>query len=210
MSTERSVLIGFTDYTGVPFEDILDHIRDWQRVAAHLITVVAALGERVSRLPQSFESQRGLAHLGYMADLFRRLDYDCARLVRELPTGVEERHLQIIASLTHKVEQADRLCVQFNKDLLLRSEESEPAASLGEVYRQTRDGVLYFVDLANTIPRLATLVGATPPAPGLAGSTQATWRRLESWLRREGEKRGRVWSVLGIAVGLVLAAVALL
>ena len=211
MTTQRSLLAGMTDYRGVPYEDIVEHFVEWRDFAARLREVAGTLRNRLEAMESTGPVAEGLDFLAYSDDLFRRLEYDCGRLAEELPSGVHERHLDTLAQLVSKVADADDACINFQKSLhlfLVRNE--EPEATLLDVYSKTRDGVIGFLDIGNTIPRLRVFLGAPPPVVhnDFPGKTPF-WHRIQNFIEREDQVRGLVWKVVVPILMLLLAFLAL-
>lgn len=210
MTTQRSLVVGMTDYSGVPLEDVIEHFSDWHEFAGRKRGVLNRLRIELDALGRSHRLAEGTDHLNYCDDVFRRLEYECARLAHELSLGVQERDLDAVVQLYNMVQHADKACVEFQKSLkLYEKPSSESDVALGSVYRETRDGILAFLNLPNTIPRLRTFLGIEP-APITKGATPPMWGRLQRTIEGEARVRGRLWTVITTIIALVLAFLALI
>jgi hypothetical protein len=164
-------MAGMTDYTGVPLDDILEHMRAWRE---NLATDVVALGNMLARLqalPDGPEKGGGRDHAMYFVDLLGRYMADFDRLIAEIPTGVRPRHVEMVRQLSDSSRGAEDLCVLFKQRYRLDMRgDDEPAIALcSEIYVRTREAVIDLLDLSNVLPRLQTYVAepasVSPSAP---------------------------------------------
>lgn len=71
MARRRALMAGTTDYTGVPFEDMIEHLKDWKEDCDATVRV---LNEYLSRVQDNWERLDGpddiRRYIQYFVDLF--------------------------------------------------------------------------------------------------------------------------------------------
>lgn len=163
MSYERHYLAGFTDYTGVSLVDICRHLQEWEKVTNNTISQLEKYRAIVNSKSELLENSREvLAYINFFTNLFSRYLSDIQRLVREVPSGVTEAHIEMVSQLYRSSEIEDHVAVRFkNKwiEKLLPHEEMRPL--LDDVYAETRGMLIDYKDLCNLAPRLKTFVGSS-------------------------------------------------
>ena len=160
MVRPRSLFAGDTDYTGVPLADIIAHLEGWRAALREDIAVSNNIRQRLLLNAQSPAVRDGEEFADYFVDLFERFAGDFDRLLGELPRGVRQRHVEIVAQMYRAARDADTFCVRFkqrhNLDAL---SPNDPVQNiLAEFYRLNRDAVINMFDLSNVISRLKTYV----------------------------------------------------
>jgi hypothetical protein len=167
MSRPRSLFSGDTDYTGVSLADILEHLGHWHEGFESDIEYLGNVRRRLTALEplDGNEVRLGLEFLDHFVDLFTRYRDDVARLERDLPDSVMERHVQLTRQLRQSAVTEEKLCVLFKQqhylDALVPSNRVQN--TLAEIYRCTRDTVIGMRDLSNVATRLETYVGTQAP-----------------------------------------------
>ncbi len=197
MTRPRSILAGMTDYTGVGLEDIAAHLRDWHDSTARAIEFlerqIPVSEERAKLLVNPAEVTR---YVAYFIDLFKRYLADLERLVKEIPTGVQEKHVEVVSQLFNSSQAEEHYCVRFKNDFVykpLPNEEMRPF--LDDIYVETRDQLIDYKDLSNLVSRLRTFVDQAPSGdeqalkltPGIWGiglDLRVLGRRVKRWLTR--------------------------
>ena len=188
-----------TDYTGVGLEDIVAHLRDWRDNTAMTIEFLEGQIPLSEGQVKLLENPRAVtSYVTYFVDLFKRYLADLERLVNEVPTGVQEKHIVILSQLFKSSEAEDRHCVQFRNEFVYKSlphEEMRPF--LDRLYGEVGDQLVDYQDLSNLVSRLRTFIGQvpleggealklTPQLWGMGVDLKVLWRKLRQWLRRRG------------------------
>jgi hypothetical protein len=164
MTKLRSAYRGGTDYTGVPLEDICQHLLEWKESTQELVRKLEDYRLRV------MENEKRIDHAGevldfilFSSDLFARFLADYDRLLVEIPSGVTEAHLEIISQMVQRSDYHEETCMQFKNDYIARNLRDESIRPLlDQIYGDTRDEIVNYSDLHNIIPRLRTYVGSKP------------------------------------------------
>jgi hypothetical protein len=153
-----------TDYTAVPLDDIMGHLREWEAACEQDAHRLSNIGARIARHAPDHMATAGVAFCEYFSDWFLRYRADLARLRAELPNGVRDRHLELLRQLYRGSKDADDTCVCFKRDHRLDAltRDNELQHTLAEAYRVARDGVVNMFDLSNLIPRLRTFATEVP------------------------------------------------
>jgi hypothetical protein len=171
MARQRSMIAGMTDYTGVPLDDILQHMRAWRENLTGDVVALGHMAARLQALPDGPEKGGGRDHARYFSDLLGRYIADFDRLIAELPAGVRPRHVEMVGQLFESSRQAEDSCVLFKQRyrLDMRGDEDPAVAICSEIYVRTREAVIDLLDLSNVLLRLQTYVGepaiVSPSAP---------------------------------------------
>jgi hypothetical protein len=162
---ERATIAGMTDYTGVPFAAILDHLQEWERNTAGAADKLEASSRRISEIAGKLKNPREVASFcDRFAELFRRYAGDFRRLLAELPNGVRESHVKIIRQLYDSARLEDQSILRFRNDFVYVTLPDESARSfLDTIYSEAREVMIDFQDLSNLAPRLETFVGSERP-----------------------------------------------
>ncbi|HTD22498.1 MAG TPA: deaminase [Terriglobales bacterium] len=160
-SWKRSFFAGMTDYTGVPMDVILSHLRDWRDNTVDTISQLKRLQERVDKQRDKLDSPDDVSqYIDFFVDLFTRYQGDFERLLTELPRNVSDAHLEILRQIYESSKRAEDSCIRFKQDHIARGLKDESLRGLVDrIYAESRDMVIDYKDLSNLIPRLRTFVG---------------------------------------------------
>ena len=153
-------MAGMTDYTGVSLEDILAHLREWKECTERTIAELEQLKKAVHVAAGRLHDPRGmLTYIDYFTGLFSRFD----RLIRELPTGVRQSHVDAVRSIYKSSRFEDDACLQFKREHIERHIEDDSLRYnvVDEIYGKSRDLLANNLDLSNLAPRLQALVGTS-------------------------------------------------
>lgn len=163
MKRQRAFIAGGTDYTGMPMDDILSHLKDWRDNTVQTMQKLSELKTSALRHRDRLDSPGNIIEfLDFFIDRFDRYAGDFSRLVGELPHGVAEAHIEIVRQIYMSSEHEDDFCVRFKNDQIERSLKDERMRGLvDEIYGQSRDMVIDYRDLSNLVPRLRTFLGTT-------------------------------------------------
>jgi hypothetical protein len=163
MPRQRSPIAGCTDYTGVSIEDITEHISQW---IENLVDDLSRLDKELANVAchehhDRCLAQEGLYYIEHFKDLFKRYCNDLTLLKKELPKGVQPRHLVIAQQLYQSVKSEDRYCAHFKMANSLDgfAPSDNLRKLLASVYAFTRDSVIDLRDLSNIASRLEALEG---------------------------------------------------
>ncbi len=164
MTKLRSAIRGCTDYTGVPLEDIQQHLSDWKKSTQELVRKLEDYRLKIEENEKRIDhADEVLDFILFSSDLFTRFLGDYDRLLTEIPSGVTEAHIEIISQMVHRSDYHEQACVQFKNDHIvkgLRDESMRPL--LDYIYSETRDEIVNYSDLHNVVSRLRTYVGSKP------------------------------------------------
>jgi pyrimidine deaminase RibD-like protein len=156
-------MAGMTDYTGVPMDVILSHLRAWRdnttRTIEELTRLKGLVEEQQDKLDEPNEM---LAYIHFFIDLFSRYADDFERLLAELPRGVSEAHVQIVRQIYDSASHEEKHCVRFTDEHIHRPLKDESLRGLvDKIYGESRDMLIDYKDLSNLVPRLRTFIVAT-------------------------------------------------
>jgi hypothetical protein len=200
MTRPRSVYRGCTDYTGVSFDDIYDHLKEWRDSTNKLLQKLA---ECKSAVTQNKEKINYVDDVNYFIDqsidLFKRFSSDYDRLLNEIPKGVTNAHIEIIKQILNRSVYHEKYCIQFKRDHIekgLSDESMRPL--LDDIYAQTREEIINYSDLSNVIPRLKTYLGSDA-GPTTIGKLLNIYRRMSVMQKLS------FWGSVASIIGLVLA-----
>jgi hypothetical protein len=158
----RSAIQCGTDYTGVPLEDIYQHLSEWKETTQELLRNLEDYRLQVMKNEKRIDhADEVLDFILFSSDLFTRFLGDYDRLLAEIPSGVTEAHVEIISQMVKRSDYHKGACVQFKKDHIaknLRDESIRPL--LDRIYADTGNEIVNYSDLHNVIPRLRTYVGS--------------------------------------------------
>jgi GGDEF domain-containing protein len=194
-----------TDYTGVPFTVILDHLRDWRDETSGCIEALRRLQAEAERhSPRVNQPNSIVTYIKYFVDLLERYLGDFGRLLVELPTGVTTAHVEIVEQIYKSASFEEDKCVRFSRDHIDREMKDEELRWLiDEIYQQSRSMLTDYHDLSNLIPRLRTFVGAAPKLEreleqkfGILFSAAQEQRDFEVWASDAA-------GVSGYAIGVI-------
>lgn len=151
-----------TDYTGVTLPDILEHFRSWREGTQEVIDTLSSLRASVLDAKVQFHlPNEVLTYIDSMSDLLARYRGDFDRLVRELPHGVTNAHVEIVSQIYESSIHEERWCIQFKRDHIEHSTHEESVRPiLDKIYGESRDMLIDYRDLSNVVPRLRTFVGS--------------------------------------------------
>jgi hypothetical protein len=203
MTRKRSQIAGMTDYTGVPFDDIFEHLRQWRDTTKEAVVSLQQLRHRVDEEASKLENPDDVwSYVGYFSDLLQRYYEDFERLVTELPMGVRDSHIEIISQIYRSSQSEEDTCVDFRQDHIDRALTDESARPLlDEIYRESRWTIIDYRDLSNLVPRLRTFVGSPssgkseellqlkPTIYGVGIDLKQTARRLREWWKKRRSRR---------------------
>jgi len=163
MVFERNILPGTTDYTGVPMEDILEHLKDWLINTDLVIKNISEEREKVKAKDTLFEDSEGiLSYCDYFVELFSRYRNDLVRLNKEMPVAVTQSHLEIIHQLYRSSRNEAPSAIEFKTEWIShRLPHNEVRPILDQIYKNARHLFEYFRDLPNLAQRLLTFIKPT-------------------------------------------------
>lgn len=202
---KRSLTAGMTDYTGVPLDTILAHLRDWRDETERCLrTLRQHLCDVEKQRVQLDDPDDVIVYINLMIDLFTRYLFDFERLVAELPRSVTEAHIEIIQQINASASAEERHCIRFKRNNIERPLKDEGLRRLvDEIYRNSRSMMIDYQDLSNLVPRLRTFVGMPTHAPpalrdldilelkpnifGLGVNLNQMIKRIWEWWRQRGK-----------------------
>lgn len=159
MAHKRSLMAGFTDYTGVSFEDICSDLKNWLSNTEETIKLLLNYRSETQKQHLLENPEGVISFIEYFIDLFSRYKNDLQRLVNEIPNGVSTAHVEIVSQLYKSSRHEDSITVKFAEDYVhkpLLHEEVRPL--LDDIYGDTRNLLIDYYDLSNLLPRLKTFI----------------------------------------------------
>ena len=152
------MLVGETDYTGVPLRDICADLDDWLENTNSTIKALRVLRERVDNNASSIEYPDEVQRfMEICEDRLSKFSGDLKRLKRELPQGVASRHIETIQQIYSSAVSQDRRITRFRDDHVFRPTQPEEVQRvLEETYITLREQFLDYRDLSNVAARLRT------------------------------------------------------
>ena len=199
MAKQRHFLAGWTDYTGVGLKDICDHLREWHAYTQDAISALEKCGVEVDKNAHLLQNPREIRrYIAFFLDLFWRYLGDLERLLRELPSGVRQRHVEMVMQIYRSSELEQDHCIKFKNDFIEKSlPDEEVRLLLDEIYKESRQQLIDFADFSNLAPRLRTyleeagdwieqepILELRPNLWGLGVNLRPIWQRLRSWWRK--------------------------
>lgn len=161
MTYKRHYLAGWTDYTGVQLDDIIQHLRDWERATKETIVLLQEYRVTANNKAELLEnSTEIISYLSFFISLFSRYLSDLQRLLQEVPLGITEAHVEVVNQLYRSSKNEDSITVNFKNDWVYKSlPHEEMRALLDSIYAETRNLLIDYRDLSNIVPRLKTFIG---------------------------------------------------
>lgn len=206
MTRTRSVIAGMTDYTGVPLEDIVNHLRDWSSETTNVIETLTGYRRAIEREPDKFEFPKDIVqYIDYFIDLFTRYRSDLDRVLAEIPASVRETHIEILQQLLNSSDYEEERCIKFKTQHISHRLPDESARLvLDDIYAESRSMLIDYRDLSNLLPRLRTFIGpiSTPNReivqlkPGIWGVSvdiRQAMRTVKQWWNKRA-RRGQAGS----------------
>ena len=163
---ERALFSGTTDYTGVPLEDILSHLRNWRDDTSSCVKDLQRFeGEVEVHREEFYTPDDILWYIRFFIDLLGRYVADFDRLIKEMPESVTEAHVEIVRQMHDRaVLERDR-GIRFSADQVEGGVKDEAVRWLVDaIYRQSAGMIADYDDLSNIVPRLRTFVGVRSTA----------------------------------------------
>lgn len=167
MARRRSLFAGFTDYTGVDLPDIELHLREWRDNTEDVINFLAKCLREVDEQKELLDAPRAVRdYIEYFIDLFTRYRADLDRLLRDIPNGIRNTHIEILSQLFESSRFEEGYCVQFKHEHIERALEHEEVRPLLDgIYARSRDQIIDYRDLSNVVHRLKTFAAAGDTLP---------------------------------------------
>jgi hypothetical protein len=157
-------MAGMTDYTGVSLDDILIHLREWKEYAEGTTEELQQLKKAVHDAAGRLHNPHGMVdYIDHFTGLFTRFAGEFDRLIRELPTGVRQSHVDAVRAIYDSSRFEDDVCLQFKREHIERHIEDDSLRYnvVDEIYGKSRDLLANNLDLSNLAPRLQALVGTS-------------------------------------------------
>jgi len=159
---ETSINYARADYTGVPLQDIYEHLKDWRNSTNELLHNLNEHKAKAIQYKEQIDRVNVIiSFIDGSIDLFSRFLSDFDRLIAEIPDQVTAPHIEIISQILRRSELHEQSCVLFKQDHIeksIRDESMRPL--LDAIYADTRDEIVDYSDLSNVIPRLKTYIGS--------------------------------------------------
>lgn len=147
MTLPRSPFAGDTNYFGATLQDLVAHLTDWRKITQETIDELARLRvDVVKNRDRLDEPESVLDFIDYMVNQFQRFLNDFGRIIRELPSSVEERHVELIRRLAERSRTLDQSCVLFKQEQIRRRLMDERLLSSDETGAWVRAGRREFAD----------------------------------------------------------------
>jgi hypothetical protein len=164
MVHKRSIMAGMTDYTGVSLDDILIHLREWKEYVEQTTAELQQLKKAVHNAAGRLHNPRGIVdYIDHFTGLFTRFAGEFDRLIRELPPGVRQSHVDAVRAIYDSSRFEDEVCRQFKREHIERHIEDDSLRYnvVDEIYGKSGDLLANNLDLSNLAPRLQALVGTS-------------------------------------------------
>ncbi len=199
MVRPRSIFAGGTDYSGVPLEDIREHLLEWRENCRALGEALGQYQEKVEFHEEMLsEPIEVLRFVSVMRDFFELSKTDFDRLVEATNSGVKAAHVELVSEMADAATSKDKYCVTFKREFILGPMKDESMRGLlDNIYADAREGVLFmrdldnlkfrlrtFVDVHTSSTRKAELVGLRPGLWGFSINLKEMWRRVKAWFKQ--------------------------
>jgi hypothetical protein len=97
MAEKRFTIQGFRDYRGVPLSDLIEDLGEHRDNLKLVIESLKSLQTEIQRHKELIDEPEEIeAEIDYIVSLFSGHQGDLMRLVKELPVGVQEIHIEIV------------------------------------------------------------------------------------------------------------------
>lgn len=161
MSKKRSMIAGMTDYSGYTLEEMIKHIYDWEVETTKVVNSLSGLKIEVQKEPDEYEDAESVVeYIDHMIYIFNNYKEDFVRLLKELPSGVEQRHVQIVDNIYRYSQLEERSASIFKKDFIeCRLKNESRRRILDQIYQDSESMLVDYRDLSNLKTRLLTFVG---------------------------------------------------
>ncbi len=190
-------MAGMTDYTGVSLDDILVHLREWKEYTERTIVELEQLKEAVhDAAGRLHNSTRMVDYIDYFTGLFSRFASEFDRLIREVPTGVRQSHVDAMRAICDSSRLEDDVCLQFKREHINRHIEDDSLRYkvVDETYGKSRGLLDNNLDLSNLASRLQALIGTSiqtevfqlkPNFHGIGVDFKALFRKYARFVTRK-------------------------
>lgn len=160
MGHQRSLLAGMTDYTGVSLSDILADFENWLKLTSETVEKLQRYAGKIEKNKSLIENPREvLSFIYFFIDLFERYRNDLEKLLREMPDGIVDAHIETVKQLYESSKLEEDYTIRFKSDWICKSllhEEMRPL--LDDIYGDTRNLIVDYRDLSNVVKRLRALL----------------------------------------------------
>jgi hypothetical protein len=190
---ERITFFGFTDYSLASLELIIRDLQEgYLSVAIDSIKRLEELkGETKRNSDRLRDANSVVDYIEYCITLFQGFAYDFKRILNEMPSGVENKHLDIIKQIYERSrDEKEESYREFKKEHIerdLRDESLRPL--LDEIFKISGNAMTYNRNLWDLGKRLTTFVGCrinieerksrTPIIVPFPAPPGITWDRIE-------------------------------
>ena len=159
MKIKRSLFVGMTDYMGASIDDIVSHLIEIRANSKETIETLNEMKEKAHHTALNCYNEIE-EFINHRSNQIERYLYDLERLITELPSGVEEKHIEIITEIYKTLSLQDHFCVDFKKEIVEggRLNDSETIVFVGNIYAKARDQFFDYHDLPNMASRLKTFI----------------------------------------------------
>ena len=159
----RALFAGMTDYTGVPMEDILSHLRDWRDQTVGCIEALYGFERDVEAHRDQLDlPDEIVGYIEFFMDLFGRYAGDFERLLVELPKVVTEAHVETVRQIYDSAVLEESRGSRFARDHVEDGLKDEgPRWLVDGIYQQSAGMLVDYHDLSNLAPRLRALAGTS-------------------------------------------------
>ncbi len=157
----RSLIAGWTDFTGVSLNDLLFHLRRWHADTALAIANMQASLERISdRMEDPEQLQYIAAYVISCDETFQRYMNDFERLIFELPNEVRERHIESVNQIYESSLAEEIRCRHYHQDCVQQISHDAPVFwDVDRIHAEAWNLIVDYRDLPNFAHRLKALVG---------------------------------------------------
>ncbi|MBI5869645.1 MAG: hypothetical protein HZB44_01620 [Actinobacteria bacterium] len=153
-----SPFTGMTDFTGASLSDIIKQIETWKSYAEESLSNLLISRDDVPAMVRAEWQDDFFSFIGYFTTVFNSYINDFELLLEELPKGVQQRHINMVAQLHKNLERHIRVCRNFKNSFDGRVDAERPL--FDTVYYHSSQSMHDFLDLGNVETRLNALSGS--------------------------------------------------
>jgi len=148
---------------GAKLDDIQLHLI---RLRSETEETIGVLDECLAETIKNRSQVNNVEEIGFfiecMAEEMQRFSNVFERLISELPTAVEPKHLRMLQEIVDYSKDLDHVCLEFKRQHIEAQLKDESLRWLiDRIYKESRSQILTFKSLSGLVINLETFVGTT-------------------------------------------------
>lgn len=158
---QRSLIAGWSDFTGASLDDMQFHIRKWYGdTAIAIANLQKCLDHILLNSDQAYDTERIAGYVESFTDAFYFYLKDFERLIEELQCEVAERHVETVLQIHESSLLEEVRCKHYKQNCLQHVSKDSPIFyDVKWILDETENLLLDYRDFPNFARRLRALVG---------------------------------------------------